>query len=129
MYNTLRKRGCIIPRPWAEQVEAIDAAPKAGEAASMVAAVQAADVLLLYVVHEDYAYRGLTLEVGIAIASGKRIVLCTTESDDSPTMENVALWHPSIVRVASIGEAIAAALAPPPPPFHLLRLLSPKASS
>lgn len=115
LYTRLRAHGWIITRPWADVSSEIDAreaadvgACAAREAHEVEKAVQSADVVLAWVRNPDYAYRGLTFELGVALGMTpkRRILLVTSVDKGSPTMENMALWHPQILRVATMEEAV-----------------------
>jgi len=109
IYQMLRTRGWHITRAWAEDVTGIDDEDNlAAEAARVVGAIAAADVLLVLVKNPEYAYRGLTYEVGVAICLGVRIVLATALPSTCYTMENMALAHPSIARVDTLHAALEA---------------------
>lgn len=113
-YALLIARGATITRPWATEVDAVDAAEvadpakaRAAEALKMQAAVIAATDVLFLVQNPNYPYRGLTFEVGIAAqTSGKRILLITQLPDTCTTMENVALWYPTLERVPTLDAAV-----------------------
>jgi len=108
LYKQLRAHGWSITRPWADITADIDnKADLSHEAVVVHESIIQADVMLVICNNENYPYRGLTYEMGIAIALNKTIIMVNNLPAGCYTMENMALLHPNIEKYSTTMHALS----------------------
>lgn len=59
-----------------------------------------ADILLMIINDPDYAYRGTSVELGVALGAKKKILMLTCAKHGDYCTTNVFYYHPQIQRVS-----------------------------
>jgi hypothetical protein len=107
MYKKLDGMGYLITRRWADNTTTIDTENDLATEASLVKkAILEADLIILYVSNDNYPYRGLTYEIGLASGMNKPMIMINNLPDDCYTMENMAIHLKDIHRVANFDIAM-----------------------
>jgi hypothetical protein len=102
MYKKLDNMGHNITRRWADNITTIDTENDlATEAALVKKAILEADLIILYVSNDNYPYRGLTYEIGLASGMNKQMIMINNLPDNCYTMENMAIHLRDIRRVSN----------------------------
>ena len=116
--NDLRDLGFDVISGWVEREDRAYTPEALGRCGKLdIDEVSECDVLLAVMNDPEYPYRGTYSEVGCALGLKKKVVVVcngTSECKEDKyefshyCMRNVFYWHPSIVHVSTIDEAIAA---------------------
>ena len=115
--NDLKSKGLNIISTWIEEEAGISTPEDSRiDAIRDVNQVKECDVLLAIMDDDKYAYRGTWTEIGVAIALNKKIIVVCPGTQNKISdikyeyshycMTNVFFWHPNIIRVKTIDDAI-----------------------
>lgn len=117
LMDTIQEKGLTVTSKWIERENGVNTPEAlASDANFDISEVCASDYVLAILDDTKYAYRGTFTEIGCALGAGKRVIIvCPGEGEKlSDTrynyshycMTNVFYWHPSIVHVTTVEEAI-----------------------
>lgn len=107
MWKNLKKEGANIISSWIEQVGPVESYSNLWS--KIVAEINMADVLVLYVEPKDFPLKGAFVEAGIALALGKKVIIVAPNVNINPLdYSPIGSWayHPLVSFEKDVKKAV-----------------------